>query len=179
MFFILLLYLSLSVFFKCTIFIFASVQRLPCNNMPFKLTDDTFNYLKCHKFRLSLFLSLTLHFLITFTCFLKNESYNFFSFFYQVHRRARALLRFSNALKNQRENKDKINFSYLLNYMIPIVQSFLFNDAYKKHVHVIDAAIETLGSIASVLSWHHYELLLKQYLELISKDAEHHKTIVK
>lgn len=63
--------------------------------------------------------------------------------------------------------------------MIPIVQSFLFDEAYKKHVHVIDAAIETLGSIAGVLPWNHYEVILKQYLDLLLKTTEHHKTVIK
>ncbi|KFM72554.1 Small subunit processome component 20-like protein, partial [Stegodyphus mimosarum] len=97
----------------------------------------------------------------------------------QVHRRARALLRFSNHLKSQHEHGEKIAVHYLLAYMIPIVSSFLFDEAYRKHVHVVDAAIETLGSIANVLPWHHYETLLKNYLNMLSKDVEHHKTIVK
>lgn len=63
--------------------------------------------------------------------------------------------------------------------MIPIVSSFLFDEAYKKQVHVIDAAIETLGSIALALPWHHYEALLKQFLQQLSTDVQNHKTIIK
>ncbi|XP_015925192.1 small subunit processome component 20 homolog [Parasteatoda tepidariorum] len=97
----------------------------------------------------------------------------------QVHRRARALLRFANILKDSNSQEENNSVHYIVAYMFPIVQSFLFDTAYKKHVHVIDAAIETLGQVAMVLPWHHYEPLLKQYLILLSKDAEHHKTIVK
>ncbi|XP_054720944.1 small subunit processome component 20 homolog [Uloborus diversus] len=96
----------------------------------------------------------------------------------QVHRRARALLQFSNSLKETKEG-EKVNCHYILSYMLPIVSSFLFNEAYNRIVHVIDAAIETLGSIAHVLPWQHYELLLKQYLDLLFKDSQHHKTIIK
>ncbi|GFU14944.1 small subunit processome component 20 homolog [Trichonephila clavipes] len=97
----------------------------------------------------------------------------------QKHRRSRALTRFANILSEQYENNEKISIHYLTSYMLPIVSSFLFNDAYKKDVHVIDAAIKTLGSIALHLPWSNYEPLLKQYLQLLRTDAEHHKTIIK
>ncbi|KAG8180889.1 hypothetical protein JTE90_018389 [Oedothorax gibbosus] len=97
----------------------------------------------------------------------------------QVHRRARALLRFSDTLKEQCKGTEKVSVQYLLSYMIPIVSSFLFDAAYKKHVHVIDAAIETLGSIALALPWHHYEGLLKRFLQQLSTDVENHKTVIK
>ncbi|GFY40068.1 small subunit processome component 20 homolog [Trichonephila inaurata madagascariensis] len=97
----------------------------------------------------------------------------------QKHRRSRALTRFANILSKQYENNEKISIHYLTTYMLPIVSSFLFNDAYKKDVHVIDAAIKTLGSIALHLPWSNYEPLLKQYLQLLHTDAEHHKTIIK
>ncbi|KAF8770179.1 Small subunit processome component 20 like protein [Argiope bruennichi] len=97
----------------------------------------------------------------------------------QVHRRSRALLRFADLIRKQCENKETISIYYLTSYMIPIVSSFLFNSAYNKHVHVIDAAIETLSSIALALPWHQYEPLLKQYLQMLSTDIEHQKTIIK
>ncbi|CAL1294349.1 unnamed protein product [Larinioides sclopetarius] len=97
----------------------------------------------------------------------------------QFHRRARALLRFAELIRKQCEDKEKISIFYLTSYMIPIVSSFLFNSAYKKQVHVIDAAIETIGAIALALPWNHYEPLLKQYLQMLSTDIEHHKTIIK
>ncbi|GFR31611.1 small subunit processome component 20 homolog [Trichonephila clavata] len=97
----------------------------------------------------------------------------------QKHRRSRALMRFANILSKRYENNETISIHCLTSYMLPIVSSFLFNDAYKRDVHVIDAAIKTLGSIALHLPWRNYEQLLKQYLQMLRTDTEHHKTIIK
>ncbi|XP_022238550.1 small subunit processome component 20 homolog [Limulus polyphemus] len=94
----------------------------------------------------------------------------------QLHRRSRALTRFA---RNLTSGILTMNSLTLMSFMMPIATSFLFDASYSKHSHIVDAAVEAIGSICLFLPWHRYENVLRYYLGLLPKNLEYHKVVVK
>ncbi|RWS09630.1 hypothetical protein B4U79_02561 [Dinothrombium tinctorium] len=93
----------------------------------------------------------------------------------QLHRRSRALTR----LTKNVEVFASLSSSVLSSFILPIATSFLFDKSYSKNSGLITSAIETIGTICRYIEWPVYKNLLKLYLELLVKDYENHKTIVR
>lgn len=94
----------------------------------------------------------------------------------QLHRRARALLKFCNFAKTL---KKSINPRTLTQFILPLASSYLCNETYIHKNNIIDAAIETIGTVCKLLPWHQYEIILKHYLEKIRNSIEFQKQLVR
>lgn len=94
----------------------------------------------------------------------------------QLHRRARALLKFCNFAKTL---KKSINPRTLTQFILPLASSYLCNETYIHKHNIIDAAIETIGTVCKLLPWHQYEIILKHYLEKIRSSIEFQKQLVR
>lgn len=94
----------------------------------------------------------------------------------QLHRRARALLKFCNFAKTL---KKSINPRTLTQFILPLASSYLCNETYIHKNNIIDAAIETVGTVCKLLPWHQYEIILKHYLEKIRNSIEFQKQLVR
>lgn len=94
----------------------------------------------------------------------------------QLHRHARALLKFSQMTKELTECP---NSRTLTQFILPLASFYLCNDKYVSKNSVIDAAIDVIGTVCRVLPWHQFEGLLKFYLNLLRKDIDHQKQLVR
>lgn len=93
----------------------------------------------------------------------------------QVHRHARALLKFSNMYK---EEVTLPNIRTLTQFVLPLTTYYLCNDKYVNKHSIIDAAIYAVGTICRLLPWHQYEGLLKFYLARLRR-KDYQKQLVK
>ena len=94
----------------------------------------------------------------------------------QLHRHGRALLKFSNVYK---EELLLPNIRTLTQYLLPLISYYLCTEKYVNKHSLIDSAIEALGTIARLLPWHHYEVLLKFYLNQLKSKLTYQKQLVK
>ncbi|XP_043287121.1 small subunit processome component 20 homolog [Venturia canescens] len=94
----------------------------------------------------------------------------------QLHRRARALLKFSSTAKTF---KRLPNARTLTQFIFPIASSYLCNESYANKNSIVDAAIETVGVVCRMLPWHHYEIILKHYLDKLGGSTEFQRQIVR
>ncbi|CAG0901637.1 unnamed protein product [Darwinula stevensoni] len=94
----------------------------------------------------------------------------------QLHRRVRALHRLSREMEGEQKG---LSGETLTHFLLPLVSAFLFNPKYTKENHVIDAAIQCLGRVASHLPWFNYHSLLRYHLGLLPRHLEHQKTAIK
>lgn len=94
----------------------------------------------------------------------------------QLHRHARALLKFSQVLK---EMQTTPNIRTLTQFLLPLTTFYLCTEKYAGKNSLIDAAIETLGVICKLLPWHQYEGLLKYYLKKLRYRSDHQKQLVR
>lgn len=90
----------------------------------------------------------------------------------QLHRRARALHRLT-------KTKLSISAQVILSFLFPIAKSFIEDQKYAKQAALIEAAISAIGTFCACLPWKRYEVLLKRYLQKLTKYDEHHKVTVK
>ncbi|RIA94698.1 hypothetical protein C1645_709313 [Glomus cerebriforme] len=105
-----------------------------------------------------------------------DEEANFFNNIHhiQIHRRIRALKRFSNECAN-----GKIKSSNLVQIFMPLIGHFIFEaDRIVDHI-LINETISTIGVIAGQLPWVQYYALLKQYMKLIPKKSNLEKVLVR
>ncbi|CAI2171430.1 13286_t:CDS:10 [Funneliformis geosporum] len=92
----------------------------------------------------------------------------------QIHRRVRALKRFSNECAN-----GKIKINNLVQIFIPLIGHFIFEaDRVVEHL-LINETILTIGIIAGQLPWGQYNTLLKHYMKLIPKKPTLEKVLVR
>ncbi|CAG8576266.1 3030_t:CDS:10 [Funneliformis caledonium] len=92
----------------------------------------------------------------------------------QIHRRVRALKRFSNECAN-----GKIKNNNLVQIFIPLIGHFIFEaDRVSEHL-LINETISTIGIIAGQLPWGQYNTLLKHYMKLIPKKPNLEKVLVR
>ncbi|KOX69407.1 Small subunit processome component 20 like protein [Melipona quadrifasciata] len=94
----------------------------------------------------------------------------------QLHRRGRAFLKFCNIAKTL---KKPFNPRTLTQFILPFASSYLCNETFMHKNSLIDAAIETVGTVCRLLPWHQYEIILKHYLEKLRHSIEFQKQLVR
>ncbi|RZB39164.1 small subunit processome component 20 -like, partial [Asbolus verrucosus] len=94
----------------------------------------------------------------------------------QLHRHARALLKFSSVTK---ELNTSPNIRTLTQFVLPLASFYLCNEKYAGKNSVIDAAIDCFGVVCRILPWHQYEGILKYYLAKLRKNVDHQKQLVR
>lgn len=94
----------------------------------------------------------------------------------QLYRRARALLKFCTITKTLQK---PFNPKTLTQFILPLCSSYLCNETFIHKNSLVDAAIETIGVICKLLPWHHYEIILKHYLNKLRSSTEFQKQVVR
>ncbi|XP_076242844.1 small subunit processome component 20 homolog [Calliopsis andreniformis] len=94
----------------------------------------------------------------------------------QLHRRARALLKFCNLAKTLKKGP---NPRTLTQFILPLASMYLCNEAFIHKNSLIDAAIETIGTVCKLLPWHQYEVILKYYLGKLRGSVDFQKQLVR
>ncbi|KAK2574916.1 hypothetical protein KPH14_002607 [Odynerus spinipes] len=94
----------------------------------------------------------------------------------QMHRRARALLKFCSVSKTLQKAPTPKTLTL---FILPLASTYLCNEAYLNKNNIIDAAIETVGTVCRLLPWHHYEIILKYYLSKLRTNAQFQKQIIR
>ncbi|CAG0918262.1 unnamed protein product [Notodromas monacha] len=94
----------------------------------------------------------------------------------KVFKRTKAL---ADLAKGIRDDSYKFSDDTLGQVLLLLPSTYLFNRAYVKDNHLVDAAIEAQAAIASRLSWYRYKLLLNFCVKKILTDSEFHKVAVK
>lgn len=94
----------------------------------------------------------------------------------QLNRRARALLKFCTLAKTLRK---PFNPRTLTQFILPLCSSYLCNEAFINKNSLIDAAIETVGVVCRLLPWHHYEIILRHYLNKLKRSIEFQKQLIR
>lgn len=84
----------------------------------------------------------------------------------QRHRRGRAMTRLAEKLDNGEFSPSS---STIDGYLLPLVTSYLFQDVFIKDDHLISSSISCIGSLAKKMPWYSYQKLLKDYLNMLSK----------
>ena len=98
-----------------------------------------------------------------FTC-LKNRDVDFFDNMthLQIYKHRKAMNRFVKIAENLSE---PLLSQSLINFIYPIVSTYLCNEQFKKKSKITEAAINCIGIMCRKISWHHYRFILKFYLE--------------
>lgn len=94
----------------------------------------------------------------------------------QIHRHVRALLRFCQITKGMTSSP---NPRTLTQFILPLASHYLCNDKYVLKNSILDAAIETIGTVCRILPWHQYEAMLKYYLDRLSGRLDYQKQLVR
>ncbi|KAL6428059.1 hypothetical protein ACFW04_008441 [Cataglyphis niger] len=94
----------------------------------------------------------------------------------QLHRRARALLKFCTLAKTLQK---AFNSRTLTQFILPLCSSYLCNEAFIHKNSLIDAAIETIGVVCRLLPWYHYEIILRYYLNKLKRSMEFQKQLIR
>ncbi|XP_055540355.1 small subunit processome component 20 homolog isoform X3 [Wyeomyia smithii] len=94
----------------------------------------------------------------------------------QSHRHRRALKRFCKILKTLEKPP---SIRTLVNFVLPIVSTYLCNDVYKKKAKLTEAAAKCVILIGRLQPWPGYKSLLKQYLNKMKHNIEYQKQLIK
>lgn len=94
----------------------------------------------------------------------------------QLHRKARALLKFCTIARTLRK---PFTPKTLTQFILPLCSSYLCNETFIHKNSLVDAAIETVGVMCKLLPWHHYEIILKHYLNKLRSSTEFQKQVVR
>ena len=94
----------------------------------------------------------------------------------QLHRKARALLKFCSVAKTL---KKLPNPKTLTQFIFPLASSYLCNEDFANKNSIVDAAIETVGTVCRLLPWNQYEVILKYYLDKLRNSFEFQKQLVR
>lgn len=94
----------------------------------------------------------------------------------QLHRKVRALLRFSEITKGL--EKPPLART-ITQFILPLVSRFLCNEKFVNKNTIIDAAVEALATICQLLPWHHYYTILRYYLGKLRHLFEFQKQLVR
>lgn len=94
----------------------------------------------------------------------------------QLYRRARALLKFCTLAKTLRK---PFNSRTLTQFILPLCSTYLCNEAFINKNSLIDAAIDTVGIVCRFLPWHHYEIILRHYLNKLKRSVEFQKQLIR
>lgn len=94
----------------------------------------------------------------------------------QLHRRVRALLKFSKVAKKMIKCPTPRT---LTNFMLPLASIYICDDKYSDKNSLIDACIEVIATCCRLLPWYHYEVILKLYLNKMRHSTEHQKQLTR
>ncbi|XP_012551247.2 small subunit processome component 20 homolog isoform X1 [Bombyx mori] len=94
----------------------------------------------------------------------------------QMHRRVRALLKFSKVSKKVMKCPAPRT---LTNFILPLATTYLCDDKYTDKNTLIDAAIDVVATCCRLLPWYHYEVILKVYLNKMRHSTEHQKQLTR
>lgn len=94
----------------------------------------------------------------------------------QLHRRGRALLKFCSIAKTLKKAPQP---KTLTMFILPLASGYLCNESFANKNSIVDASIETVGTICKLLPWHHYEIILKYYLGKLRSSIEFQKQVVR
>lgn len=94
----------------------------------------------------------------------------------QVHRHARALLKFCQVFK-QEENAP--NPRTLTQFILPLASFYLCKEKYAQKNSLIDAGIDVVATVSKLLPWHQYEGILKFYLSKLRHKTEYQRQLVR
>ncbi|KAF2288910.1 hypothetical protein GH714_022732 [Hevea brasiliensis] len=92
----------------------------------------------------------------------------------QKHRRARAVLRFSNIISKSKMSEDIMNKVF-----VPLLFSMLFDEQGGKGEHVKTACIEALASISAQMEWKSYYALLIRCFREMKINLDKQKIVVR
>ncbi|XP_046606050.1 small subunit processome component 20 homolog [Neodiprion virginianus] len=94
----------------------------------------------------------------------------------QLHRKARALLKFCSIAKTWTRSP---NPKTLTQFILPLASSYLCSESFVNKNSIVDAAIETVGTVCRLLPWHQYEVVLKYYLDKLRSSVEFQKQTIR
>ncbi|CAH2234809.1 jg13226 [Pararge aegeria aegeria] len=94
----------------------------------------------------------------------------------QLHRRVRALLKFTKVAKKMTKCPTPRT---LTNFILPLASMYICDDKYSDKNTLIDACIDVISTCCRLLPWYHYEVLLKLYLNKIRHTTEHQKQLTR
>lgn len=94
----------------------------------------------------------------------------------QIHRHARAMIRFSKIL---REETVALNPKTVIQFLLPLASFYLCTEKFSGKNSVVDAAIEMIGIISQIVPWHQYEGILKYALSKLRYKPEFQKQLVR
>lgn len=94
----------------------------------------------------------------------------------QLHRRVRALLKFSKVAKKMIKCPTPRT---LTNFILPLASIYICDDKYSDKNSLIDACIEVIATCCRLLPWYHYEVILKLYLNKMRHSTEHQKQLTR
>lgn len=94
----------------------------------------------------------------------------------QLHRHARALLKFSQITKDLTVGP---NTRSLTQFILPLATHYVLKEQFSGKNSIIDAAIDAIGTVCKVLPWHQYEGLLAFYLSKLTAKVDFQKQLVK
>ncbi|CAB3248283.1 unnamed protein product [Arctia plantaginis] len=94
----------------------------------------------------------------------------------QMHRRVRALLKFSKVFKKVTKCPTPRT---LTNFILPLATVYMCDDKYSDKNTLIDACIEVVSTCCRLLPWYHYEVILKLYLNKMRHSSEHQKQLTR
>ena len=91
-----------------------------------------------------------------------------------MHRRSRALKKLQRVC-----NESQLSSENLLNFIMPLVKSFLENEVYEKYDYLIEEACNSIGSICSVLKWAKYLKIVEYFIKILPKNIIKPKIVTK
>ncbi len=91
-----------------------------------------------------------------------------------MHRRSRALKKLQRSC-----NENQLSSENLLNFIMPLVKSFLENEAYEKYDYLVEEACNSIGSICYVLNWTKYLKVVEYYIKILPKNIIKSKIVTK
>uniref|UniRef100_A0A1Q3EYM7 Putative u3 small nucleolar rna-associated protein 20 n=1 Tax=Culex tarsalis TaxID=7177 RepID=A0A1Q3EYM7_CULTA len=94
----------------------------------------------------------------------------------QIHRHRRALNRFCKVVPKLAVPPSTHT---LVNFVLPIVSSYLSNEKYRKKSKLTEAAGNCVATVARLLPWPSYKALLKQNLYKMKHSLEYRKQLIK
>ncbi|PNF32118.1 hypothetical protein B7P43_G02845 [Cryptotermes secundus] len=94
----------------------------------------------------------------------------------QSHRKSRALLKFCQVAKDLTKAPTPRTLTH---FILPLASGFLCSEKYAHKNNVVDAAVETIGTVCRLLPWHQYETILRFYLAKLRYQVDFQKQLVR
>lgn len=94
----------------------------------------------------------------------------------QLHRKVRALLKFSKVAKKLIKCPTPRT---LTNFILPLASMYICDEKFSDKNTLIDACIEVISTCCRLLPWYHYEVILKLYLNKMRHSSEYQKQLTR